>query len=565
MKGKKFDDIISQKLADLNPKLDPQSWDLFEEKMDAALTAGEGPSLPDRSFDEMIFGKLNSLQSEKDPKAWALFQEKLDKVSPDKPLPIMSFDQMIATQLRRQQPAYNHSHWLLLQKRLDWISYVTNRLALYKLSELALLLIFLFYLGQTSIAPDKQGLPDGYPIADQTENNQNTLDDFTDVQAKLKVENAQESDFSIADADQPIAKITRPAPEQSVAWLERTVNDQAEKPLLIAEADRNAINASLERSPNILSSRRLLSEMLPLDGMGLKVLPQSEKSIVERFKLSLAENGIPKTDEDLRLEEIADISTQPLVPERFISLASLIEPVNRKSIISFSMMGAFDYNRIITPENKEFRLTAFDRYEIGYGGGFLMGIEKGRLGIQTGGVYSFKKVRPIRVAYLEGNFDTGYLGEVLKEYDYSTISIPINITYDVFKNSGWRIYALAGASLNVVYESNYYVVLNRGKNSGGYGLSGSGFGSASTATTRTQLDEVKFPNGWFQGGSFGENSFLTTNIGIGVEKFLEDRWSIFAQPTYQHGLIFMNEGLGPFKDQLSIMSFFTGIRVRLIR
>lgn len=563
MKGKMFDDIISKKLANLSPKADPNSWELFEHKLDSAMSAGEEPSLPDQSFDEMIFGKLSKLQTQNDPKAWTLFQKKLDQATPEQALPSSSFDQMIATQLKRQQPAYNHSHWLLLQKRLDWISFVTNRLALYKLSELAVLLVLLFYLGQTS-GPSLKTAPADGPIAEKGLDNSGLTNNSADAittptnnpQAKLPAE---------AGIKQPL-KVVRPLVSKKPPTTLASSPDRSSSTLeLMDQLVQGAEISTTNQAASSPKRSQLINALLPLDGVGIKVLPESAQAVAERFALSFDNQMLPQTSEAARLEELTDLAVQPLVPERYVSLASLIKPHSRKAMINFSMMGAFDYNRILTPENKEFRLTEFDRYEAGYGGGFLVGIEKGRLGIQTGGVYSFKHVRPIRVAYLEGSFDRGYLGEVLKEYDYSTISVPVNITYDLIKSSDWRVYAVAGASLNVVYESNYYVVLNRGKNSGGYGLAGSNFGPASTATTRTQLDEVKFPRGWFQGGSFAENSYLTTNIGFGVERFLEDRWSIFAQPTYQHGVIFLNEGLGPFKDQLRTMSFFTGIRVRLIK
>lgn len=555
MKGKKFDDIISKKLADLNPKIEPHSWELFEDKLDTAMSAGEEPSLPDRSFDEMIFGKLSGLQSQKDPKAWARFEEKLDQISPDQLIPSTSFDQLIATQLKRQQPAYNHSHWLLLKKRLDWISFVTNRLAFYKLSELAVLLVLLFYLGQSKL-PVQEPAVEQVPMADQP---LDKSDLTNEIASKL-----EKSMPSTAEAGE-IATLAPLEIESAVPVFVTPLKSSEMDQDQLEQIALRDIGAAKQSPKEFAEKPRLISELLPLEGVGFKVLPQSNRLAAERFALSSERGSLPKTTEDLRLAGIAAIAAEPLVPERFISLASLIKPVSSKPLVNFSMMGAFDYNRILTPENKEFRLRDFDRYEAGYGGGFLVGFEKRRLGIQTGGVYSFKKVRPFRVVYLEGSFDRGYLGEILKEYDYSTISIPLNLTYDLIKNGDWRIYALAGASLNVVYEANYYVVLNRGKNSGGYGLAGSNVGPASTASTRTQLDEVKFPRGWFQGGSFAENSYLTTNVGFGVERFLEDRWSVFAQPTYQHGLIFMKDGLGPFKDQLRTMSFFTGIRVRLIK
>jgi len=550
MMGKKFDDIIS--------KPTPESWELFEEKLDAAMSAGEEPSLPTSSFDEIILGKLTRLEAEKDPQAWSRFKQKLDSSPETQPVPASSFDQMIATFLKRQQPAYNHNHWLILKERLDWISFITNRLALYKFSELALLLLLLVYLGQSSVPSEPASGEADLPVAAQ----------------QLQQDNEPALEQPAPLAPQELSVIKTPLDQKIPAKADGHSSELSSQPADLPElAHSQDPYLQLPDKPRKLTghypeeyrSTQLVDAMLPLQGVGLKVLPEDRQAILDRFALSMTENNIPQTREDIRLEDLAGIEAKPLAPERFLALSQLKKPVEQTAVVNFSMMGALDYNRIITPENKEFRLTAFDRYEVGYGGGFLVGIEKGRLGLQTGGIYSFKHVRPIRLAYTEGNFDEGYFGEVLKEYDYSTISVPLNLTFDVFRKNSWRFYAVAGASLHLVYEANYYVVLNRGKNTGGYGLAGSGYGSANTANTRTRLDDVNFPRGWFQGGSFAENSYITTNIGLGVEKFLEDRWSIFAQPTYHHGLIFMKEGLGPFKDQLRTMSFFTGIRVRLIK
>ncbi len=559
MKGNKFDDIIAKKLANIAPEKDTNSWKLFEEKLDAVMSAGEEPSLPASSFDGLIFDKLHYLPPQKDALAWSRFEQKLDALPDAQPFPASSFDQMIATRLNKQQPPFNHHHWIILKNRLDWISFIANRIALYKFSELALLMIFLFFLGEAPLPVDLPVAETVQPASGKTASGKSA--DTNDLTLNEAIpETEEQTPFRLSEQTADPTFLAPSSQKIKTAGEQPPAPSRKEKP-----SPQNRKNKALDEYP-AAPTVSIIDPLLPLNSRGLTVLPAGE-AFLAPLAFGLPEITRAATNADRNTTGMALLETKPvLLQKESVSLAEFVKPAaERKSAFHITMMGALDYNRIITPENKAFRLTEFDRYEVGYGGGFLVGMEKGRWGFQTGGVYSFKHIRPIRVAYLEGNFDRGYLGEVLKEYDYSAISIPLHFTYDVFRKKAWRLYAVAGASLNIVYESNYYVVLNRGKNVGGYGLSGSNFGVASTATTRTQLDEANFPRGYFQGGTFAENSYLTTNIGLGVERFLEDRWSIFAQPTYQHGFLFMNEGLGPFQDQLRTMSFFTGIRVRLVK
>ena len=68
-----------------------------------------------------------------------------------------------------------------------------------------------------------------------------------------------------------------------------------------------------------------------------------------------------------------------------------------------------------------------------------------------------------------------------------------------------------------------------------------------------------FAGGILAGGSFIENRYFTANLGIGVERKFNPRWSLFSQPTYQHQLL--SQGLGPNNDRINTLSILTGARV----
>lgn len=213
----------------------------------------------------------------------------------------------------------------------------------------------------------------------------------------------------------------------------------------------------------------------------------------------------------------------------------------------FGMFGSLDYNRIVTPSDYFLgtRLNEFDRYELGYSGGFSLGFATGRWEFQTGAIYSAKHYRPVQLLYQYGNSRDGYVTEQLKDVQLNILHLPVNFRYNFLQDDRWRVYAVAGASLQVAIQANYYIERE---------------GNSRRSVLNRYID-----NGWFEGGTFTENSYLTGNLGLGVERTLTTRWSFFAQPTYQHAISFFNQGLGPTRDRISTLSVFTGIRVRIER
>jgi len=73
----------------------------------------------------------------------------------------------------------------------------------------------------------------------------------------------------------------------------------------------------------------------------------------------------------------------------------------------------------------------------------------------------------------------------------------------------------------------------------------------------TSSDKI-YSQGWFDGGSIIENRYYTVNLGIGFEKRISARYSIFGQTTYSQYLD--RKGLGPNNDRFNTLRASTGVR-----
>lgn len=562
----KFDHIISQKLENVQPTMPKDAWKVFQDKLDSAAkeqssenNAASEASQADvsSSFDQIIAQKLHALELGINTKqdSWEDFEKKLTNSRPVKDYTASDFDQLIAQNLEHNYPAYNPEHWQILKNRLDQITLINAKIATYKMGEILVLLVLWLFIGNV----DTIGLKDGAETeVEKPVNKSNAIAEKPSIDNKISIESiigSQSADDQKIRSDIEIAILAKPLP-RIVNSIQPDPIEKIELVEMVGPSKLSGSNFPPDSGENFVAVPLLSnkSERLLLTELDRKNL------LAEAIARTLEGNGryslIGSTDFlSLPINKYAD-------PDLGLPKTVSISPA--KVGMSVSMFGALDYNRIITKDIKEYGLRAFDRYEAGYSGGFLVEFKKGKLGLQLGGIYSAKKIRPKQITHL-GSFVDGFPGELLEEYDFNTINVPLNITYDILNSNKWRLYVLGGMSLQVVYEANYYVVLDLSE-SIGIGTLGGGLGVISTANTKSRLDDIKFPPGLFQNGTLRETGYLSTNVGLGLERLiLEDRWSVFVQPTYHHGLIYFNEGLGPFKDRIRTMSLFTGVRVKLIK
>lgn len=246
---------------------------------------------------------------------------------------------------------------------------------------------------------------------------------------------------------------------------------------------------------------------------------------------------------------------------------------SKASRLSFSMFGSTDINRIYTPayeagprsafDRTTVSVPAFDRLQSGYSGGvgFSYGLVK-RLELETGLLYTAKQYQARPVVYVVGSVQEGFFGEGLKDIEMNIAAIPVGVRYDLYRRSGWRVYAGAGASLQVVLESNYTVADQSAFRTSSFNPSPSS-PDGPGALKSTGLNAKNLEGGLLQGGAFADNSFLTASGSLGLERRFSSGLSFFVQPTYHHSVFYFSKGLGPDYERLHTLSLFSGVRVRL--
>ena len=118
------------------------------------------------------------------------------------------------------------------------------------------------------------------------------------------------------------------------------------------------------------------------------------------------------------------------------------------------------------------------------------------------------------VVVVEGNLKDGYYGGGFKSTEINLLSLPLNFKFNFIQRKKWRVYAMAGAALQVATQANYYTAGLDGFRTptfapeppGPAGNTGSSF-----------LEQKEIPGGIFEGGSFQDNSYLTGSFGLGAE------------------------------------------------
>ncbi|MEZ4949187.1 MAG: hypothetical protein R2784_07345 [Saprospiraceae bacterium] len=312
---------------------------------------------------------------------------------------------------------------------------------------------------------------------------------------------------------------------------------------------------------------------------GLALTDQEEDLISNPFESTFGYNRLPL---ELKQKTASSRNSKSSIQEKEVlrqsaSMASLEQSIADIQLIDFedasnplgvgpitnpqsnsrlrvSMFSASEYNYIKTPYDPIYPLEEYSRYAPGYGGGITLGMSFGKWEVETGGIYASKEYEPrVPDEVVGGLLTTGLFTLSFENIQLNMLEVPLNVRYNFGQLQKWRFYGQTGASLHLAMQAHYDKFPNNLY---------SGF--ARQAIDNSSLGQKKFPDGLLEGGNFEENSYFTANLGLGVERLLSTRWSLFLQPSVQAYLLpGYNNGLGPNLDRISTFSILTGARVTL--
>lgn len=477
-------------------------------------------------FDRLIREKLENLNPEFRADHWKRMQEAMASDDELEPLNAAesAFDREVLQQMRHFNVGAAPRHWARLLHRMEEALYLRKLILGSKFGEVLVFTLALLLFVQLPLSnpenkasfPNENVSPQQQPIAGRANNNvastSSTGQFKTTAPNKKLRQGSNRHDGRSHDAvfsyDAPEVEIVSHPNQKALSTLESA------NPTLVGKTpELGNQNLQIEdpKHAEAMSNYYVF-------GNQLTPLAQQRSNAVLERRLSIFE-------------------------------ANALKPFRKKTLLSAAMFGGSDYNQIITPANEETRTDAFSRYALGYGGGILFSAERGRWELGTGLIYAAKPYNPRQIVKYQGSLDKGYTAASFNQVALDIINIPFHARYNFFLHKRSRLYAVVGGSLQVAASASYFIT------------------TTSSGPLKPEMRDALFDNtsgGILEGGSLKENGYITGNLGLGVEHFMSDRWSVFAQPTYQHSLGHFSDGFGPSRDRINTLSLWMGIRVRIL-
>ncbi|HEY3387556.1 MAG TPA: hypothetical protein VGK46_13665, partial [Saprospiraceae bacterium] len=257
----------------------------------------------------------------------------------------------------------------------------------------------------------------------------------------------------------------------------------------------------------------------------------------------------PNTSSAILIEEI----TSPVNHERIATVSFLEQPVSsiqyvsqspiqnptlvastKKKYFEFGMLAQADYNQLKMPEdrlNSNGEQIIFPLEGItspGFGAGITLAIGHPRWAVETGVIYNTKSFRPSRELTIGNEADNRKV-----EYDamhMQLISVPLQMRYRFDAKGRLKTYAFGGLGLNIIAQSDIDVKVDYNFPSLHEGEDPNNNPSLARTIRQTQRvsDDIR------EGAPFSTNSYISANIGLGIEYSLVERKTLFLQTAYQY-------------------------------
>ena len=518
------------------------------------------------NFDRLIKQKLENIQPDVEQDSWALFEQQLDASEAGRPIrEDQAFDEFVFSKLHQMEADYQPGNWKLMAARLDEEFSFAGKLIRYKAMELSLLLLFFFTVFQFLPVYQSKKAPAPAPAIKTTPAKQDNIinapgETTPTYDASLQKDNRPQALLEEASPS-PSDLVNSPQENES---SQNTIAQSGESITSLPQTSAASISTSGKNNTSLFHpAERLVAAPLPI--IEARINRNTEDPLLLHLIQSLKENtnALATNQSPLALASFSPLAStlfQPLEYQRTLGISGDDLKPLKKVHLRFGTAGAVNYDRIITPPTQVDQDSSIsdDRYALGYGGGFTLGFEWRRWEIETGMIYMAKKYQPLPIVYFSGNFAQGYYGEGFKSIELNIINIPLHFRYNFLLKNRWRLYALGGGSMQFVSQANYYKADQSSFNFP------APLAPPVEGPRSNPIEDKKVEDGILEGGSLWDNSYLSAHLGMGVERYMSERWSVFAQPTYQHSLYYFNkEGLGPYTDRIHSMSILMGIKIKL--
>ena len=523
-----FDDYLKDALSNLGEDISPGDWSSFAEKLHAADGLST-ETTPD--FDDLIRNQMESLEVNADANYWEAMESKIDQEINAPQISDEALDQLATDQLSNLYIPYNPTHWTLLSHRLEEEFNVRRKIVSYKLVEFSLMVLLLLTIVQF-------------------------MPDYSNIQAK---------DNAVTETQEKLAEVRMDANKNATPYsnkniisaviTEQTITANDELP-----ATKTAISEISDKSTTPPVDLNTSSEIINLD--------KSEKKHIIKKETT---TSLPTEEEEAQTlaGPVASSLTELPVDVSLLnyntdwSAIGLLKKFPKKVMVRLGAMTSADLNYIKTPSTSSYKNNGYQQYQLGYGGGIVLDLNYEKLTLSTGLIYRRIKYYPQEEINIAGSFANGYQSHVFDAVNLNLLTIPMNLQFRINDpDKKWKLHAVTGASLNVLALNHYNITINNIGNSpstvGFVGPTPQGSPPPNTPDNEIFREADIAGEGLFEGGTFERNHYFTANLGIGVERFISPRWSLFVQPVYQHEIFGKNLGLN--RDRIHTFSVQIGAK-----
>lgn len=495
MTNREFDRWLRDALSSVQPESIPGDWEDFVKRVE------DEESGDDAGFDDAVRKAVATSGAGAIPD-WDRMEQMLEADE-------LAFDEQVKDSVKHYEAPYNPKTWPVLDARLAAEERTRQRLIAAKIAEIVAILFALitFYNFFPAI---KSGVID--PAEDLLRKEWKNTD-----QPVTSAENADAEVVAMAStpaADAPVQSVETPVAGERV-----NQPNTSQPAAFIAGPDAsNRLQAQLLRPeiPQVVTTQ----DDIPV----VQEMPWSDMPVMSRdFGSSTA---------GLQAGSIPDVSTDGRKLSQ--GLAMILPGVAKSSKVRFGMSAGADVNTLFIPEEHFYsqgRSIRFSEKEIvagGYTAGASLLFDSEKFLFETGLSYSSRQFGPDRKLFIGTSSDQHTVD--FENITLNVISIPLYLHWKIDGKGLWRVYTIGGASMHVIANAHYDLIAEN--------IFTSSAAPQDPMQLQNQREVQRVREHMLDGAKFSTKGYLTAVGGLGVERYLNPRTSLFLQPMYQYQIPF---------------------------
>jgi len=527
MGNKEWDNHLRDLLGDFRSEGEPSHWEEFEHQLD---TNADPADSAERLQDELLKDKLSAYSPPDAITGWDRIEASLNASETE-------FDDQVRARISDFQAPKDPHSWPLFQQRFSAHKLLRAKLVALKIFETAAMVLFLItilHLGQLGKLPLMTPPGDNLQQNELQEmaTNQNSPSENKDADL------AQKSD-AIADASIVPQHSNHKTSTSSLSGSDSKSKIANKKLNTKGKSSTNLTTGDFNSFP-VISETETFEANPFVDSF----LEGEFNSSETQYEIGVGKNqsGTIQSESDHLSKSSETYITETLAQRAgnisYLNVASVPDPVFvkpiEKTFLEFGMLAQLDYNQLKMPEDKLYnngKQVTFPLQGLtspGYGAGFTLALAHSRWALETGVIYSAKSFSPGRELMVGITADHSSV-----EFDamrMQLISVPLQYRYRFDPKGRLKAYALAGFGLHLIAQSDIDVLVKYNFPS----LPEGEDPNNNPSLARTIRETKRVSDDFREKAPFSTTSYISANLGAGLEYRLTERKTVFLQTAYQY-------------------------------